>query len=201
MISECIDEAGRDLTLSGTDDMKRLVADLYEHIFLFMNGVMDWILEKRFRRLLDSFSENIFNERFEAEMTKINKKAERVRNLASQSSRAELRVTRLIAESLIRDVRLGLDERQRHEAEMRLYAERIEKQLSRAEEHRQLEDDKMRQLGGSVIILLEADAAKWLASQCGRPLTPLMVPDSFTVSTPTLSGTYVPNYPLRLRPY
>lgn len=180
--------------------MKRLVADLYEHIFLFLNGVMDWMLEKSFRRLLDSFTEN-FNERFMDEIDKINKKAERVRIYASQSARAEIRVTRLVTENLSRDVRLGLDERQRHEAEMRLFAERIEKQLSRAEEDRRLQDNRMRLLGGSVIVLLETDAARWLNSQHVRELTPTGMPISHAFTASSISCKCVPSRLLPLGHY
>ncbi|ROW06828.1 hypothetical protein VMCG_04097 [Cytospora schulzeri] len=160
-ISEHIEEVGRHLKLLPTEDIIKLVVDLYGHVFLFFSNVMDWILKKRSRRLLDSFSEN-FNDRFRNELNKINDKAARIRNFASQSSMAEGRVTRLMVEGLDRDVRLGLDGDRRHQAEMRLFAERIESHLSKAEEDRRLESERIRHLGGSVVILLEADAVKWL---------------------------------------
>lgn len=191
MISERIEEAGRDLSLVETEAMKKLVAKLYEHVFLFLNGVMDWIMQKRIKRLLDSFASD-FNERFEKEITKINEKAERVRILASQSSRAELRVTRLMTENMSRDLRLGLDGLQRHEAEMRLREERMEKNMAMDEENRQQQYLRIAQLGGCVVVFLEADAAKWLALQHAstRPLTPLMVSESFGALTPPASGMY-----------
>lgn len=193
MISERIEEAGRDLSLAETDAMKQLVANLYEHVFLFLNGVMDWIMQKRSKRLLDSFKGD-FNERFEKEITRINEKAERVRILASQSSRAELRVARLTIESMSRDLRLGLNGLQRHQAEMRLREERMEKRMAIDEEQRRQQPARISQLGGCVVFLLEADAAKWVALQnvSVRPLTPLMISESFGggALTPPRSGTY-----------
>lgn len=193
MISERIEEAGRDLSLAETEAMKKLVANLYEHVFLFLNGVMDWIMQKRIKRLLDSFAGD-FNERFEKEITKINEKAERVRNLASQSSRAELRVTRLMTESMSRDLRLGLEGLERYEAEMRLREERIERKMAMDEEQKRQQYARISQLGGCVVVFLEADAAKWLALQHAsssssvRSLTPLMVSESHGILTPPASG-------------
>lgn len=144
--------------------MLKLVANLYEHVFLFLSSVMDWILEKRFRRLLDSFSEN-FNDRFESEIRRINKQAERVRTFATQSLMAETRVTRLLVEGLDRDIRLGLDGDKRHKADMQLMAERIERQLLKAEEDRRSQEENMRRLGGAVVILLKTDASNFLKKQ------------------------------------
>lgn len=163
-ISEHIEDTDRDLKLSKSDDMLHLVADLYEHVFLFLSSVMDWIMEKRFRRLLDSFSDN-FNERFENEIRRINKKAERIRIFATQSLMAETRVTRLLVEGLDRDTRLGLDGDKRHRADMHLFAERIERQLLKAEESRRVQNENMQKLGAAVGVLLETDASKWLETQ------------------------------------
>lgn len=141
--------------------MLKLVADLYEHIFLFLSSVMDWIMEKRFRRLIDSFSDN-FNERFQNEIGRINKKAERIRTFASQSLVAEGRVTRLLVEGLNRDIRLGLEGDERHKADMQLFAERIERKLSKVEENQRSQHENMLKLGGAVVVLLETDASNWL---------------------------------------
>lgn len=168
-ISEHIEDTDRDLKLSKSDQMLQLVADLYEHIFLFLSSVMDWIMEKRFRRLLDSFSEN-FNDRFESEISRIKKRAERIRTFATQSLMAETRVTRLVVEGLDRDIRLGLDGDKRHRADMQLFAERIERQLLRAEEIRRVQDENMRKLGGAVVVLLETDASNWLKNQQLSPV-------------------------------
>lgn len=149
--------------------MLKLVTDLYEHVFLFLSSVMDWIMEKRFRRLLESFSDN-FNERFESEIRKINKKAERIRTFATQSLMAEGRVTRLLVEGLDRDIRLGLDGDERHKADMQLFAERIEQQLLKVEENQRSQHENMLKLGGAVVVLLETDASNWLEKQNLSPI-------------------------------
>ncbi|KUI53386.1 hypothetical protein VP1G_00696 [Cytospora mali] len=170
-ISEHIEEVATHLKLLPTEDVIKLVVDLYEHVFLFLSGVMDWIMKKRSRRLLDSFTEN-FNDQFRDELNNINKKAARIRNIASQGAMAEGRVTRLVLEGLDRDIRLGLEGDMRHQAEMRLFAERIESRLTKAEEDRSLEFERMKNLGGSVVILLEAYAAKWLQAGGLAPSAP-----------------------------
>lgn len=189
-MGERIDEADRDLSLSRTDAMKQLVADLYSHIFLFLNGVMDWILEKRSRRLLDSFNDN-FNDRFEEEISKINQKAERVRMFASQSSRAEIRVTRLIAEELSRDVRLGLDGQERIEAEMKVRWDRMEKQVSKMEDDRCHQYDSMRLLGDAVMALLKADAMRWFTSQNANGPIPTVMDRSSAVCASGILCEYI----------
>lgn len=189
----------RHLKLLPTEDMTKLVVDLYGHIFLFLSSVMDWIMKKRSRRLLDSFTEN-FNDHFRNQLNKINDKAARIRSIASQSLMAEGRVTRLVVESLERDVRLGLEGDVRHQAEMRLFAERIERHLSKAEEDRRLEYERVRQLGGSVVILLEADAAKWLQAE-GRPLlttapsVPFLHPGPMTSGKSSISNVGLSHLP------
>ncbi|ROW17317.1 hypothetical protein VPNG_01369 [Cytospora leucostoma] len=163
-ISEHIEEVDRHLKLLPIDDVIKLIADLYEHVFLFLSSVMDWIMKKRTRRLLDSFREN-FSEQFANEVKRINEKAARIRNIASQSSMAEGRVTRLLTERIDRDIRLGLEGQRRHQAEMLMYAERLDDRLKKAEEDSRLERERMKNLGGSVVILLESDAAEWLQAR------------------------------------
>lgn len=179
----------RYLRLLPTEDNIKLVVDIYEHIFLFLSSVMDWIMKRRYRRLLDSFSET-FKDRFDDEINKINEKVARVRNFAYQSLMAEGRVTRLIMEGLYRDTRLGLEGDKRYRADMQLSAERIERRLSKAEEDRRLESERIRHLGGSVVILLEADAVKWLQARGKISTTAPSVdsPASFH-SPPTISTT------------
>lgn len=173
--------------------MLKLVADLYEHVFLFLSSVMDWIMEKRLRRLLDSFSEN-FNNRFEDEIRRINKKAERIRTFAMQSFMAETRVTRLVAEGLERDIRLGLDGEKRYRADMQLFAERIERQLLKAEENQRVQDENMRKLGGAVVVLLQTDASNWLERQQLSPVllrSPGSWPESLSRHMSDADGTFL----------
>ncbi|KAJ9142056.1 Phytanoyl-dioxygenase family protein [Pleurostoma richardsiae] len=161
-ISEHITDIQGDLELFRTESMLKLVADLYEHMFLFLASTMDWIMEKRRKKLLDSFNES-FNDRFVGEIRTIKVKAERVRNMAAQISQAEARVTRLTVEDLDRDVRLGLEGDARHQAEMRYFAEKIEKELIEAQRERRLESQRIKQLGNYVKLLLEERATGWMA--------------------------------------
>lgn len=170
--------------------MKHLVADLYEHIFLFLNGVMDWILSKRYRRLLDSFIDN-FNDRFDGEIKKINQKAERVRIFALQSSRAEIRVTRLVAEGLSRDIRLGLDGQERYEAEMRLQAERMGQKIDRIVEDTRRQRDDMMTLGQTVKALLEADVIGWFSWQHANNTISTAVRQPMETLKSSTSGVYL----------
>ena len=156
-----MEEVDKYLSLFPRDETIRVVVDLYGHVFLFLSSVMDWIMKKRARRLLDSFKEN-FNDAFHDELTRINDKVARIRHLASPNAMAEGRVTRLLVEALKRDMRLGREGSLRHQAEMQLAFERLETRLSKADEDRRLQDERMKHLGGSVVEFLEAYATKWL---------------------------------------
>lgn len=146
----------------------QLVADLYAHVFLFLSGVMDWVMEKRFKKLLDSFNEN-FLKSFDDQIAKIRGKAEFIRSLAAAGSHAEVRVARLTAEEtrvdlaeLGRDVRAGLTGEARHRAEMRYFAEKFERELSDARRDREEQRQNMKQLGSFVKMLLQEGAIEWI---------------------------------------
>lgn len=141
--------------------MLKLVADLYGHIFVFLSSIMDWIMKKRVKRLLDSFNES-FLETFEDEIKRINNKAERIRNLGSQAAHAEARVARLRIEEVQRDSRLGLEGQARQQEDLRLVAELIDRRLRKAEDDRRYERDRLDELGGRVEKLLERYAMGWL---------------------------------------
>lgn len=118
--------------------MQGLVSDLYAHIFLFLVGVMDWIMQKKHRRLLDSFNQN-FMTRFKEDIDKIKRQAERIRQVAAQASRAEGRVSRLTLEDtgqqlreLHRDLRVGLEDIARKHAELAYWNELKEREVAEA---------------------------------------------------------------------
>jgi len=130
--------------------MQRLISDLYAHIFLFLGSVMDWIMQKKRKRLLDSFNQN-FTERFKTDLEMIQHQAERIRQSAAQASRAEGRVSRLTLEdtgqqlrALRRDLRVGLEEIARERAEM-AYRDRL-RQLEVEEARRGRESVEQRAL-------------------------------------------------------
>ncbi|CAI0641969.1 unnamed protein product [Colletotrichum noveboracense] len=161
MVSQYVDDCKTDLELFNMEDMQTLVANLYAHIFLLLTSIMDWMMKKRIKRLLDSFNENLPNI-FDHEMRKIKEISDRIRNLASQKSRAELRSTRLTVESTARDVRAGLEGEKRHQAEMEHYADSILREQSRISGL--WTAGKQQQLADSIVNMLEERAFRWLES-------------------------------------
>ncbi|KAI1659700.1 hypothetical protein F4813DRAFT_351692 [Daldinia decipiens] len=163
-ISEHVHECKSELELFRTQAMTKLVADLYAHIFIFLSDTMDWITEKRRKRLLDSFNEN-FYKRFESQVETIRHKSDMIRNLAAQSSHAEQRVTRLTVEDLAQDIRLGLVGEERRHAEIVYVAEKIEKELSEGRRERQLlreEGQQFKQLADRLTSMLRDKAMVWI---------------------------------------
>ncbi|KAI1372639.1 hypothetical protein F4677DRAFT_456379 [Hypoxylon crocopeplum] len=163
-ISEHAIECRSELQLFRTRAMMELVADFYAHIFVFLSDTMDWITEKRRRRLLDSFNEN-FYQKFENQVEMIRRKSDMIRNLAAQSSRAEQRVTRQTVEEIAQDVRLGLTGQERRHAEMVYIAEKIERELSEGKRERELlreDGEHFKQLADRLITMLQDKAMVWI---------------------------------------
>ncbi|OTB06590.1 hypothetical protein M426DRAFT_72113 [Hypoxylon sp. CI-4A] len=175
-ISEHVVECRSELQMFQTQTMMELVADFYAHIFVFLSDTMDWISEKRRRRLLDSFNEN-FYQKFESQVETISRKSDTIRNLAARSSRAEQRVTRLTVEDLAKDVRLGLTGEERRHAETVYMAEKIERELleGRRERQRLREDgEHFKQLADRLTTMLQDKALVWIGdmrSTSGEKLT------------------------------
>lgn len=112
------------MELFRTEEMQRAIADLYAHIFLFLNDTLAWFTKKRRRRLLDSMNERFLHE-FEAEIENIVRKSDRIKRKAAQMSMAEHRVTRLALEESTKDLRLGLEGILRENAETKYYAQQF----------------------------------------------------------------------------
>ena len=157
-ISEHIIWCKAELELFRTKDMLKLVADLYAHIFLFISGTMDWMMEKRLKRMLDSFNEN-FARRFGDEIANIMQKTKRIRYLAEQISRAEVRSIRETVEGLGRDIRLGLRGDARDRAESAFLEEMIRKELLQARKERERIKLEQQQLAFALKRMLQAGAA------------------------------------------
>ncbi|KAL1847380.1 hypothetical protein Daus18300_013965 [Diaporthe australafricana] len=153
-ISQSIEDIRIDLFLFNTGIVVEAVSELYGHIFLYLSSVMDWIMEKRRTRFMASFNENLV-ERFENDIKRIKTSAERIRNLAQQSSRAEARFHRLETESANRDLRLGLHGLARETAEMRYEMEAMKRRQAKIEVDRQQEPRYQKQLGFNVRLFLE----------------------------------------------
>ncbi|KAF4921574.1 hypothetical protein CGCVW01_v005933 [Colletotrichum viniferum] len=165
IVSQYVDDCKTDLELFTMEDMQTLIAKLYAHIFLLLGSILDWMMKKRIKRLLDSFNENLPSV-LDNEMTKIKDISGQIRNLASQKNRAELRSTRLTAESTARDVRAGFEGDKRRHAEMKHYAESILREQSRISELWTAE--KQQQLADSIVNMLEERAFRWLESSQTR---------------------------------
>jgi hypothetical protein len=116
------------MELFRTEEMQRAIADLYAHIFLFLNDTLAWFTKKRRRRLLDSMNEKFLQE-FAAEIDNLVRKSERIKRRAAQMSMAEQRVTRLTLEESSKDLRLGLEGILRENAETKYYAQHFADRL------------------------------------------------------------------------
>ncbi|KAI0020195.1 hypothetical protein F4780DRAFT_743271 [Xylariomycetidae sp. FL0641] len=160
-ISEHIVQCEAELDLFRTEAMVRLVADFYAHIFIFLSDAMDWIMEKRRKRLLDSFNENLY-QKFEEQIDEIKSKSSRIREFAAHGSRAEVRVTRLIAENLARDRRVGLEGQARHQAQMVYMAEQMQRGLNEHQKERQEDRLLYRRLAERLDASLEDSGILWL---------------------------------------
>ncbi|WQF78715.1 hypothetical protein CDEST_03729 [Colletotrichum destructivum] len=163
-IGEHVNDCATDQELFQTEDMQKLIADLYAHIFLFLTSVMDWMMKRRRQRLLDSFKEDLPSV-IENDMEKISGISDRIRYLAAQSSRAEARSTRLALEDLARDVRIGLEGERRHQAEMIHHAEAMRREQERSSSSWSFE--KRQQLAETIVDLLEDKALSWLETARG----------------------------------
>lgn len=141
--------------------MLELVADLYTHIFLFISGTMDWMMEKRYRRMLNSLNES-FQKRFGDEVANIMQKTKRIRYLAEQISSAEVRSIRETVEDLGRDIRIGLRGDARDRAESTFFEEVIRKELLQAKEERERIRLEQQQLAFALKRMLQGRAASSL---------------------------------------
>lgn len=156
--------------------MLERIQDLYAHIFLFLASVMDWLMEKRYKRMLDSFNEN-FSKHFEDQINVINQKAELIKRLAEQSTRAEIRVTRLMMEDVQRDIRIGLQADARQQAELHYWKERMVKEFEEARKGREQTTARWNQLASATKLMLQESTMVWLGlNQKGSsnvPVSPL----------------------------
>ena len=153
-IGESVQGIQVDKILYDTDDMIEAISKFYSHIFLYLESVMDWIMKKRRTRLIASFNENLMD-RFENDIKRISSSADTIRNLAQQSSRAEVRYHRKETESAYRDIRLGLSGVERQNAEIMHRLEAMNHRQAQIEEYRQQDSRYQRQLGYNVKLFLE----------------------------------------------
>ncbi|KAF1969449.1 hypothetical protein BU23DRAFT_571533 [Bimuria novae-zelandiae CBS 107.79] len=113
-----------------TEEMQRAIADIYAHIFLFLNDTLAWYTKKRRRCLLDSLNEKFLQE-FEPELENIIRKSERIKRKAVQMSMAEQRVTSLTLEETSKDLRIGLEGVLRENAVTKFYVQHFSDRFER----------------------------------------------------------------------
>jgi len=118
-------------------------------------------MKKQVIKMLQSFNDSI-TKKFEKDIKVINAKSAAIRNMVSQSSRAEIRATRLTLEELGRDVRIGLEGEARHRAEMRDVAARLERDLLNAQFERRMQSEE---LLGRLTSTLEQFATAYMREQ------------------------------------
>ncbi|KAF4879709.1 hypothetical protein CGCSCA1_v001046 [Colletotrichum siamense] len=168
VMSQHVDDCKKELQLFDMEDMQVLVADLYAHIFLLLSSVMDWMMKKRIKRLLDSFNDDLPSV-FSSEISKIQAISDRIRHLASQKARAELRSTRLTAESSARDIRAGLEGEKRHQAEMRYVGERILQEQIRSSNLWITYAEKQQDLGDKIFNMMKENASRFFDADGNSP--------------------------------
>jgi hypothetical protein len=211
-ISENIAECQAELEIFRTPAMLEKVGDLYAHIFIFFSSYMDWMMRKRAKRLLDSFNENL-SRKFELDIKKIHERSTVIRNFVAQSSRAEIRATRLQVEELTRDYRVGQEGSARHHAEIEYVAARIEQELIMArKERRELKEEgrQVKELTSRLTHMLQERATTWIKDQHLRaiprlrgrstsPFTPFMNDEptstnQWTVEDISLTSAHLEDY-------
>lgn len=164
-INEFVENIRVDKFLYNTDAMVKAVSELYSLVFSYLSRVMDWIMKKRRTRLIASFNENL-PERFESVIKQISSSAEKIRNLAQQSSRAEVRYHRQETESAHWDMMIRFHGVEARQAEMMHKLEAIE-------EYRRQESRYQRQLGHDVKSFLEENFRRERTTQYSlKPVSP-----------------------------
>lgn len=136
--------------------MQTAVADLYQHTFLFLGDVMDWIMEKRHQRLLDSFKEN-FKDRFDTKMKMIQKKTDHIRDIADHLHRIDTRSIKDSFKQLMsrtdRDKRLDRDSLERDREDRKYRDDLLRMHLERERQERLDQSEQIRALANQVEML------------------------------------------------
>ncbi|KAI1866983.1 hypothetical protein JX265_007559 [Neoarthrinium moseri] len=164
-------ECNLDLEIFKTDEMMKLVSGLYASLFTLLSDIMDWIMFKWHKRMLKSFNGNR-GKQFENMIEDVKVRAESIKRKAEQSSRAEGRVTRLLAEETLLetqkmrlDLRIGREGEARRLAELANKADRLSQQTSQDMIDRREQSRKIDQIHSCLIALLQSNAGAYIVSQ------------------------------------
>ena len=167
-INEAVAACVKDCIVYRTQAMQRNIADLYAHIFFFLQRTMDWYTRKSIKRALSSFKED-FYERFEEQIQNIKRISQTISREAQHGSNSEIRYTRIALEKLAEDTVIGLQDWKRAEAERRYREDRAAEERARdrealrileLENHKRL-DDLHRLIGATNRALLLEGASKY----------------------------------------
>lgn len=157
-VSEHIQNASRNMSLYEDIIMQTAVADLYQHIFLFLGDAMDWIMEKRHQRLLDSFKED-FNDRFDARMKSIHKKTDHIRDIADYLHRLDTKAVQDSIDKLMlrteQDRRLDRDDAERDREDRKYHDKLLRMHLEKERQGRLHQSEQIRMLAKQVEMLGE----------------------------------------------
>lgn len=123
-VTACIKEAD----MFKTEAMKVQLANLYAHIFLFLQDVMKWYMKKSQRRFLDAFRGDFYDE-FKEQIEGILEMSREIKRESDIGSKAEIRSIRLFSEEMsekfarfsaeMADIRVGMEGSSRDWAELK----------------------------------------------------------------------------------
>src|SRR5690349_24738863 len=126
--------------------MLEKIANLYAHIFLYLQDTMEWYQKRVRSHIRDAFRQNFFD-KFESTIVNIQNLSQDLLREANVSSMAEIRQVRLTTEETLDEVkfgqfdtRLSMDKVSRELAEIKFQYEQLQlAQQREAEERRQLQ--------------------------------------------------------------
>lgn len=138
-ITDCVGECLGVQSLFNTKEAQRLIADLYGHIFLFLEDAMGWYLRKHHRRILGSFRENLYDS-FAEQIATIKEFARKIKHQGHLGGWAEGRVIRLELQRVsaeLADLRLGAQGATRVTADLTEAAKQVTREatLEGAQKH------------------------------------------------------------------
>lgn len=90
-IDEHIEDCYKDLELFYTEEMRGLVGELYAAIFKYLTTVSTWLTQKKRKRLISSFDENLRN-MTKGELETVQDKSDRIKACATRATQKAVKV-------------------------------------------------------------------------------------------------------------
>lgn len=126
-----------------------MIANLYAHIFLYLQDTMNWYLKKPRNRFLDSFNEN-FNDHFEDLLVSIENISKGILREVNLSSKAEIRQTKSTTDFLAAsqaNTRVSFDNIERKVEDTKHSTEQLRRELEHYyKEHHKLSHETSERL-------------------------------------------------------